>query len=437
MVDDGSTDGSAEIAERYVDRDTRFRLVQPGERRPQRGAQHRQRATPAASSSPSSTATTSLPPNAYELLVGTLDRDRLGLRHRQRVPAHRARHVPVAVPRAAFARDAAEDAHHQLPAAARRPDGLEQAVAPLVLGRARAPLPGGPYVRGHPGDDPAHFLADVRRRDRRARSTSGASARAADLSITQRRTEPQALRDRLPPIQDVSQLLAADGPRGLEALVRRERRRRRPALLPQRAPECGRRVPRAVPRAASTRSSTAPSDGCFTSRCRRSSGSSGTSCGARAAGAARGAALREGGAARHAAGADPRPLVRRLPVPDRRAARDPARVLPARRRARPVFRLNDVRWEGDTLRIEGYAYISMIGAPGPAPSASSWRPPAAVSCAGACHSRPSASGGRTSRSDAAQQVAALDWVGLRRDARRVPAPAHAGAGRRGPGRSAP
>jgi CDP-glycerol glycerophosphotransferase (TagB/SpsB family)/glycosyltransferase involved in cell wall biosynthesis len=31
----------------------------------------------------------------------------------------------------------------------------------------------------------------------------------------------------------------------------------------------------------------------------------------------------------------------------------------------PVFRLNDVRWEGDALRIEGYAYIDMIGAPEP------------------------------------------------------------------------
>ncbi len=31
----------------------------------------------------------------------------------------------------------------------------------------------------------------------------------------------------------------------------------------------------------------------------------------------------------------------------------------------PVFRLNDVRWEGDALRMEGYAYIDMIGAPEP------------------------------------------------------------------------
>jgi CDP-glycerol glycerophosphotransferase len=29
----------------------------------------------------------------------------------------------------------------------------------------------------------------------------------------------------------------------------------------------------------------------------------------------------------------------------------------------PVFRLNAMRWVGDTLRIEGYAYITMIGAP--------------------------------------------------------------------------
>jgi CDP-glycerol glycerophosphotransferase len=31
----------------------------------------------------------------------------------------------------------------------------------------------------------------------------------------------------------------------------------------------------------------------------------------------------------------------------------------------PVFRLNELRWVGETLRIEGYAYIAMLGAPDP------------------------------------------------------------------------
>jgi CDP-glycerol glycerophosphotransferase (TagB/SpsB family)/glycosyltransferase involved in cell wall biosynthesis len=43
----------------------------------------------------------------------------------------------------------------------------------------------------------------------------------------------------------------------------------------------------------------------------------------------------------------------------------PRRVYRLEDELAPVFRLNDVRWEGDTLRIEGYAYIDMIGAPEP------------------------------------------------------------------------
>jgi CDP-glycerol glycerophosphotransferase len=43
----------------------------------------------------------------------------------------------------------------------------------------------------------------------------------------------------------------------------------------------------------------------------------------------------------------------------------PGRVYRLEDELAPVFRLNDVRWEGDTLRIEGYAYIGMIGAPEP------------------------------------------------------------------------
>jgi CDP-glycerol glycerophosphotransferase len=43
----------------------------------------------------------------------------------------------------------------------------------------------------------------------------------------------------------------------------------------------------------------------------------------------------------------------------------PGRVYRLEDELAPVFRLNDVRWEGDALRIEGYAYIDMIGAPEP------------------------------------------------------------------------
>ena len=78
----------------------------------------------------------------------------------------------------------------------------------------------------------------------------------------------------------------------------------------------------------------------------------------------------------------------------------------------PVFRLNDVRWEGDTLRIEGYAYLDMIGAPEP----DSQEIELFVRGTGRWARRLKLRTERMYRpdvtADAAQQLVGLDWSGF-------------------------
>ncbi len=234
---------------------------------------------PAASCWRSSTATTCCSPNAYELLRRRARPHGLGLRHRQRLPAH-----PVLdrssrrSSRQAFTRDAAEDAHHEVPAAARRPAGLEQGLAPLVLGQAQVPLPRGPHVRGHAGDDPGALPRRLGRRHLRPLLpvADPRGRRAVDHPAQDR----AAVADR-PPALDPGRLRAPRRrrPARLQALVRRERRRRRPALLPQRRSTSPTTSTARCSWTASTRSWTRRATR-SSSRCRRSSGSSGTSCGA-------------------------------------------------------------------------------------------------------------------------------------------------------------
>jgi CDP-glycerol glycerophosphotransferase len=78
----------------------------------------------------------------------------------------------------------------------------------------------------------------------------------------------------------------------------------------------------------------------------------------------------------------------------------------------PVFRLNDVRWEGEALRIEGYAYIDMIGAPQP----DSQELELFVRGTGRWARRLKLRTERVYRpdvtADAAQQLVGLDWSGF-------------------------
>ena len=91
MVDDGSTDGSAAIAEQYAERDEPLPARQPGERRPEQGAQHRHRRrrgrVPRVPRQRRRAAAERLRAAARRARE-----DRLGLRHRQRAPPHAVRH---------------------------------------------------------------------------------------------------------------------------------------------------------------------------------------------------------------------------------------------------------------------------------------------------------------------------------------------------------
>ena len=133
LVDDGSTDASAAIAERFAATDDRFRLL-----RQPNGGLSRARNTGIDAAGGDYLAFLDsddvLPPNAYELLLGTLERTRsdFATGNVHRLTARRL-HAGT-VPRVGVHADARAHACPPLRAAARRPHGLEQAVAALVLG---------------------------------------------------------------------------------------------------------------------------------------------------------------------------------------------------------------------------------------------------------------------------------------------------------------
>ena len=118
-------------------------------------------------------------------------------------------------------------------------------MAALVLGPARAPLPRGPDVRGHPGRPAAALRRASPSTCSRTSSTTGAPARAPTSrspSAAPSRARSRTASRRSRRSTTTSPARAAQG----EAVVRRERRRRRPQVLPQRARQGRRRVPGAV-----------------------------------------------------------------------------------------------------------------------------------------------------------------------------------------------
>ena len=213
---------------------------QPGERRPQQGAQRRHGGRRGRVSGVPGQRRRA-PSERLRATARGAREHRVGLRDRQRAPAHPLRHGAVAVPRARVHRDPDEDPRHEVPPADRGPDGVEQAVAAVVLGPPRLPLPGGAAVRGLAGHRAGALPGGLGRRDRRAglpladprgrrpldHAAAARSALAARPDDGDRGGQRTARRER-----------AARG----QALVRRERRGRRPALLRERAGGRGRRV---------------------------------------------------------------------------------------------------------------------------------------------------------------------------------------------------
>ena len=278
MVDDGSTDGSAAIAEAL----RRSRPPLPAPAQPNAGLSAARNTGIDAATGEFLAFVDSddmLKPQAYELLLGLARQDRLGLRQRQRAAASPA---PARSRRASSPRRSRETqlqhAHHEEPPPARRPHGVEQAVAALVLGRARPALPGGPDLRGHPGHAAAALRRATRSTSSPSRSTSTASARAPTARSPSGGPRRAPCATGSPPSRRSSPSCAATGP-GAPSAGTTGRRPAGPALLPQR-PRRGRRgVPDAVhrPRQRVPRRRAAQR---LRAGWRRSSGSSGISCGA-------------------------------------------------------------------------------------------------------------------------------------------------------------
>jgi CDP-glycerol glycerophosphotransferase len=207
MVDDGSTDASAEIAERFAERDGRFRLI-----RQANGGLSAARNTGIDAAGGELLAFVdsddALPLNAYELLLGALDKTgsdfATGNVHRlksqvqflsrafgtTRLKTHITRFRPLLADRTAWNklwRRSFWDAHEL-----RFPEGRVHEDIPVVL--------------------PAHFMA--RSVDVLADPVYYYRVReSGDLSITQRRLERRVLADRLSAVEEVHAYLEREGPR--------------------------------------------------------------------------------------------------------------------------------------------------------------------------------------------------------------------------------
>jgi CDP-glycerol glycerophosphotransferase len=212
MVNDGSTDRSAEIAQRYVDRDARFRLVHQ-----ENGGLSKARNTGADHATGELLAfldsDDTLPPNAYELLVGALDRtgSDFATGNVYRLTAYATFQSP-------FIRQAFTETRLKTHITKYRPLLADRPAWNKVWRRSfwdkhEFRFPEGRTYEDTPVTIPAHFLADSV--DVIAEPCYFWRIReGGGLSITQRKTDPQSLIDRLRSIQDVSEHLAADGPRG-------------------------------------------------------------------------------------------------------------------------------------------------------------------------------------------------------------------------------
>src|SRR3954454_14951621 len=212
MVDDGSTDRSAEIAQRYVALDERFKLVsQPNgglSSARNTGTEHATGELLVFLDSDDM-----LPENAYELLVGALDRTGSDF-----ATGNVYRLTRFATVQSPFLRTAFAETRLKTHITKYRPLLADRPAWNKVWQRSfwdkhAFRFPEGRTYEDTPVTIPAHFLADsvdvISEPCYLWRIREGGG-----LSITQRKTDPQSLIDRLRSIQDVSEHLAADGPRG-------------------------------------------------------------------------------------------------------------------------------------------------------------------------------------------------------------------------------
>jgi CDP-glycerol glycerophosphotransferase len=410
MVDDGSTDESPEIASRFAARDSRFRLV-----RQENAGLGAARNTGAAHASGEFLAFVDsddvVPRHAYELLLGALDKTGSDFAY-----GNAMRLTPFGLTAAGFLAGACKRTRLRTHIT-RFPLLIVDRTAWNKLFRRSFwdqhgfRFPEGVYYEDIPVTLPAHYLARsvdvVEQTVYLWRMREG-----DDLSITQRRTEPKALRDRVAAVESVSRFLAeqrlpiskaiydrsvltADLHYFLEVLPGADEPYRRLFLelanefldradswaLEQRFAidrlkwQLVRR--RALPELLEVlRFEEEELEGTPPVRL-----------------------------GRHWYGDYPYRSDARLAIP--------AKTFRLGSELAPVWRLNEVRWEGDSLHVEGFAFVNQIGAPAPGSQSvelvarrrSSWR--RRVSFPTEQVRRPDVTAA------AAQQVAPLDWTGFR------------------------
>ena len=336
MVDDGSTDGSAAIAEAFAARDPRFRLLA----QPNAGLSAARNTGIDAAAGEFLAFVDSddmLKPQAYELLLGSLDKTGSDFASGNAVRFTGAGEKPARFLAQAFA-ETQQRTHitknHRL---------LADRTAWNKLWRRSfwdehgLRFPEGRIYEDIPVTLPLHFAADavdiLSEPVYRYRIREG-----VDRSITQRRAEVRALRDRLAAVEEVVAFLRRNGPRRalrwyFRSVVQQDLRyflnvidegdEEYQTLFMERVnafldgaprnvfePHGGDRAAQVAPRAAPD-----------------------------AARAAGDPPLPARGAERHAAGADPRPLVRRPSLPHRPGAQDPAAPVPRRQGAAVLGRV--------------------------------------------------------------------------------------------------
>jgi CDP-glycerol glycerophosphotransferase len=212
MVNDGSTDRSAEIAQGYADRDDRFRVVHQ-----ENGGLSKARNTGTDEAGGELLvfldSDDMLPENAYELLVGALDQTGSDFATGNVYRLTRFATVQSPFLRAAFAETRLKThVTKYRPLLADRP-AWNKVWRRSFWDKHKFRFPEGRTYEDTPVTIPAHFLASsvdvISEPCYFWRIREGGTR-----SITQRKTDPQALIDRLTSVQDVSEHLAADGPRG-------------------------------------------------------------------------------------------------------------------------------------------------------------------------------------------------------------------------------
>ena len=206
MVDDGSTDSSADIAARYVERDPRFKLVH--QKNAGLGAA-RNTGVPHATGEFVAFVDSDdvVPRHAYELLVGALDRTGSDF-----ASGNVMRLTPFGTQKAGFVARAFERSRlkthiTRFPILVNDRTAWNKLFRRSFWDEHEFRFPEGVYYEDIPVTLPAHYLASsvdlISEPVYLWRMREG-----NDLSITQRRTEPKALRDRVSAVDSVSRFLA-------------------------------------------------------------------------------------------------------------------------------------------------------------------------------------------------------------------------------------